>query len=730
MKQIMFVVLWFLSLVGVALGAGPKVALVGDAKVAEVQNTLALAGVGLSGDPHVTLLERQAMDHLLAEHQLKLGGMLDAQQAIVAGRVLTTDLLAVLESQSPQGGNVRGLVIFDARTGVRLCDEALVGKDQQAADAVVGYVRDAAAKYQRQGKGLRTVSVAETRNVDLPHDQDPWCEAMGRLVERALVHSPDLAVLERAHLEQVTKERIASVDAPTNALLTSVQQLTLDFSRDQNRVKVSVLLEERDGSPRHAVVTIDREGCVQDVVAVVLKELGAAAPAKPLDRDRETYRALVEADFDIRNRNFAGAQAWMEAAVALGSQDRTNQMIIASFYQCLAIVTLQPDVPVSLGVYKPHYDEAGLEQAIDMTIRAVDFELRQRRTEAASPQGVDVSRREDDPDINLLFLLVHFRAPIVPPGPRAREKLVLLDRMARELYLDLLIGGYCGPKAPMTNGYLVNNLGFGISRLAQDDIRLVFPDWSRVHARLITTIAHRLETLHYPNLKRGAMPPNPQVNISYAWWFDNLMPEDAYEGTLASVRAQPEDLKCLREAYRELKKQPRPALQILGIANELACDARLGAGEEEVKRRAEALYDFITAHITAPGVTPEDPERFACYEAAGIAFAAIKPFYDPAFSPRLFEFMVQRREIVCRLAAALTDVTELRLGWWNARYRPSTKAEVDDRLTKLAALVDSGNYHLVDGNKEVLNIILEPIRGRGTYRSRTVDQSTSINRCR
>ena len=186
-----------------------RLALISGVPQKTALDAVALAEVQLSALPSLSLLERSAIDKLLEEHQLVFQGMADTALAVKAGKVLTVDLLAVLEGDPKAKGDPSlGLIVFDARTGTRLCDETLgTATGEKLASAMVAAVDAAAAKYRKRASGLKTVSIVGVRNVDMPIGHDALCQAVARVLERNLVNSANVTVLEREHLEEVRRER-------------------------------------------------------------------------------------------------------------------------------------------------------------------------------------------------------------------------------------------------------------------------------------------------------------------------------------------------------------------------------------------------------------------------------------------------------------------------------------------------------------------------------------------
>ena len=147
--------------------AAAQVALVSSDKSEAIRNVLTLAEAKLSQTPGIKLLERQGIDKILAEQKLSLSGVVATDQALTIGKLLSVDLFAVVEAGLDKK-EAAGLVIFDAKTGVRLWDAALPsGTLDLTVTATVEAVRTAQQKRGAIGK-LRPVCLMTVRNADLP----------------------------------------------------------------------------------------------------------------------------------------------------------------------------------------------------------------------------------------------------------------------------------------------------------------------------------------------------------------------------------------------------------------------------------------------------------------------------------------------------------------------------------------------------------------------------------
>ena len=121
-----------------------RIALLSSDRVDAVRNVLALAEAKVSQTPGITLLDRQTIDKVLAEQKLTLSGLVATDQALAVGKLLSVDLFAVLEAGADKK-EAAGLVIFDAKTGVRLWDAALpAGTLDETVNATVEAILTAA----------------------------------------------------------------------------------------------------------------------------------------------------------------------------------------------------------------------------------------------------------------------------------------------------------------------------------------------------------------------------------------------------------------------------------------------------------------------------------------------------------------------------------------------------------------------------------------------------------
>jgi hypothetical protein len=311
-------------------------------------DAMSVAESRLASSKGIQLLDRQVIDKTLQEHEITLAGLVDTDLAIKTGMILTTDLLAVLEGSSGEGGGKPlGIVVFDARTGVRLCDETLaVGTPDRWAADIAATVEAAVDKYRAPPRAVITLSVVGVRNVDMSAERDAFCEAVARVLERELIRSSGIAILERQHLEQVLRERAISPEAPANALLASTQTIHLEITRyKQSGIAVTAILTDSAGQTRRMAAT-DEKGTVTAVAtslsAEILKTLKAKPPQGQPNLKVDAERMVVEARSEYRSGHYDRAAVCAEAALAIYPEGRNLPGEAAWHFANRAMYRLNP----------------------------------------------------------------------------------------------------------------------------------------------------------------------------------------------------------------------------------------------------------------------------------------------------------------------------------------------------------------------------------------------------
>ena len=183
------------------------------------------------------------------------------------------------------------------------------------------------------------ICMMTVRNADLSHDKDGFCAAVGKLVERRLAGNGDWAVVERARLQTINKERnLPTESAADKALLASVTVVELQVGAakdvtDKDNLRVTALLSDAAGNSLGSISfdgKSDASALADGVVTQLAEKLRGVAPAAPSDAGRhaEALRFYRETVFFWAHHDKAGALREMEAAVALEPSDLTLQALL------------------------------------------------------------------------------------------------------------------------------------------------------------------------------------------------------------------------------------------------------------------------------------------------------------------------------------------------------------------------------------------------------------------
>jgi hypothetical protein len=329
--------------------AATRVALVAGDSNAEINPVLDSATALLTHDTNLQLLDRSEVARVLREQELTLFGLARAEHALKAGQLLQADLFAVLEGTLTNGTpDSLGLVVFDAKTGVRYADSALAASNAlSAASATLAAVQAGIAKSRRKPGDLHTVTLLSVRNADLPRQYDSLCDSVGLLLERELVSSPGIAILERRRLEQINKERRTAPDAAANPLLSSVCMIELDLGQDGPGLRASVAVLGPDSS-RTNRLTVSTPGrntaALSHLLAGRLADLleAPAPPPSPDNRPAESKRFFREYLVLAQHHDYVAALHPLDAAMALAPEQIDWQLHMVRLLSDAAIELIDP----------------------------------------------------------------------------------------------------------------------------------------------------------------------------------------------------------------------------------------------------------------------------------------------------------------------------------------------------------------------------------------------------
>lgn len=386
----------------VAAGRGQKPRLVLWPSGAEKARTATdLMHAQFSADDGLVLLDRSNVAKVLQEHSLALAGNLSGDQAVQAGKLLQCDIFAELsigKHTGNAGTNIQAAVppvleevamisAFDSVTGVKLCEKTLAsGSSTEQLMEEARMVLDAGIrKWQRSlaGEGCKTISFASARDVDLPDDQKGIPNELRLFIERMLIASSDLAVLERRRLGYVNQEAGLTPDM-RDRLKASVVLLDLDVSKapEKGRIGIKALMSDVSGKTMASVSVEGEPGRVAQLAADLCGKIGAVLKVSMPSDDpdmlgRESDRLFAESAFYRKTGKEAQSKECVDAALALargaqilGPEDRENHdRLLCLLYDCISPSAFN-EVVKSAG-NKGTADPALCDRTIDMMEEAL-----------------------------------------------------------------------------------------------------------------------------------------------------------------------------------------------------------------------------------------------------------------------------------------------------------------------------------------------------------------------
>ena len=277
-----------------------------------------LATAKLGSEKEIELLDRAAIARVLAEQNLSLSGAVNPNSVVSVGKLLSVDLFAVVDSLQITKTNgaasrtVAGLVVFDAKTGVRLWDATLsADRVEKMAEAIADGVLTAQRK--QIAVGLPTICLMGVRNADLPRSLDGLCDSVGLLLERRLTASLGCVVLERERLDQINKERELPGNAGQQQLLASLVMMELECGRgpDGKGMSASARLTDNKGTLLNDFLVTNQSANADELAAALYQKISEVMKLKP---GATTEDRAKESDQFWRKTGRIFSVAWRFAA--------------------------------------------------------------------------------------------------------------------------------------------------------------------------------------------------------------------------------------------------------------------------------------------------------------------------------------------------------------------------------------------------------------------------------
>ena len=709
--------------------AATRVALVSTCGGEAGADVLALAQTKLATEPEIVLVERSEVERVLREQKLWRCGLSSYDQAVAAGRLLGVEVFAALEVLPSQKDSL-GLVCFAADSGARLMDVILpTGDASTAVSEILTAVHEACTKQKQPSTGYNTVCILSVRNAGLSRGLDGVCESVGRMLERRLLSSPNLAVLERARLEQINREHSLPTDRnATNGLTASMMLLELEFTpgAGSNDIHVLVLQSNAAGQSLGKIqedAHLDRTGDLADSLSVQLVRSMKANPMRQhANRGAESVRFCLEATFFQENGQVTQAVQAAEAAVALAPANTRAQKVLAKALLTMANELMGPGSCRLFSLYKVPTDR--LKQVLGLGLRGGQLCVDQIAQLTTNQLSKSVFPPRSAEEHALYEVLVRVRNVVEGYDAESQAECTELRALYRHLQVDLYQNAlFAELKAnPSRNkdinrflywhlSYLelssstsaqwttdaLESLEFWLSLVAQQEMCQV------QHDAIPWFLSAELHRLREP--KRMVYDfREPAPHCVYVAFRPTIMPPDN-EGQFWVLTDS--DLARLAAFFIRLKQHPDPLLQLYGQAGDLATMLRR---EPESSATVRAQLDQVLrlgmAGISAPSCSQTE-YREGMYQALLDVIDLVNdPELRQAKLTELFNFMLQRREFDYWVAMAAVEPNTPRyfphnqIGpsvlFLSSVPAPSTNnIAYAHNLERLLDLVNSRDFHIV-----------------------------------
>ena len=173
------------------------------------------------------------------------------------------------------------------------------------------------------------------RNADLPQRNDSNCQALAAILERELVNSSNISLLERKRLKTLLDERANAPQAKNTPLLASLFSLSLEFSRADNGDAIQMVATLSDGNGKSLrtfrTKSQDEYGAwvVTPLADSIRKYLKAAKLPQVVNAKLESQQFFTEAELLYSFRQPEESCVAPDTAIALDPNNvRAKQLLM------------------------------------------------------------------------------------------------------------------------------------------------------------------------------------------------------------------------------------------------------------------------------------------------------------------------------------------------------------------------------------------------------------------
>lgn len=340
-----------LPLVAAGLDGSSRVALIGTELSGTGEAALGLAEAELSGRADLELLDRSAIGKVLREQDLLAGGFARPEDAIRLGQLLAVDLF--IHAEAISGEETLGVAAFETAQGIRLADTVLAGGEAEAlAGQLAETVDEALAKWKAPAGQATAIALMGVRNVDLPKSRNGECDALGALLERRLLGSSHVVMVERKRLQSLNVDRDAAPNRPEERLLSAPVLVELDV--EQAGAEGGLRAAAHLSSAKGGMLGIVRAGAktspelADKLRDKILEKLEAGQTVAAPSPQWESARFFRQARFWKAQERFDLMLASAEAAYALEPANPVMRLLLINALFSAANAELAPARPVAL----------------------------------------------------------------------------------------------------------------------------------------------------------------------------------------------------------------------------------------------------------------------------------------------------------------------------------------------------------------------------------------------
>jgi hypothetical protein len=699
-----------------------RVALVSTDGKEVVRNVLDLAEAELGSATKIEILERRQIERVLSEQKLSLSGLVEANQIVAAGKLLSVDLFSVVETAAG-GKEALGLVVFQAQTGVRLWDAPLpAGEAKQVAKALATRVHQAVEKSRSAPRQMTPLCLLGVRNADLPRELDSFCESVGLMLERRLLGSPSIVVLERKRLDYLNQEKSLPKEDAQKELLASLYLLELEVSRAKKGagLRARALVTDSKGKKLADVTAqtgkMDAAGLVDPLLQEVLRGLRAAPARDAGDRIRESNRFLREAQLLWNHKLWREGLRAMECAPALDPSNRNNAALLAEYLLHYAVALVDPKginvlAWASPSTHKIAVDPPTLTTALKLAQRGIELQntdllqLGSRERQALSWHSIRHmgARRALRSFLNkLLYVEVK--------SPESREALDSFRAAVEHAILDECnawaegVTKHPGQGDNLLKGTTANSFFSQYSHVFRESIE--FLKWNATDG---SAFEKALAQAGQQWVKAAGRQGLETFQIYHLTWFLEDLIRSATSSFGATWPLQPSDLAPLREVFDVMQKHRHPLIALYGQCGSVLVGLKTkqlapGNCREHYEKMKQQAWEWINDPPIQRGA---NDFRAGCYKALAFALDNLDFGPDAAAKPAeyfaLCDFMFGRKELV--------DEVVIRALSWKVPT-PELETKRLELLNRALALADQPECRVLSGHKQHVKDVLWPVRDK------------------